>query len=102
MFQQRMFITQAGEMFLGRICVLVKSTYDLHHASLSVCLSLVCISSASTGWIYVQFFIPYFYYNLLRKSKFGYHRTRISGVVCEDIGTVYCCLKHKIIIRALS
>ena len=49
----------------------------------SVLLS-ACISAALTGRYSVKFYIWDFYENLLRKSKFGYSRAKISGTLHEE------------------
>jgi hypothetical protein len=43
-----------------------------------------CISAALTGRYSVKFYIWDFYENLLRKSKFGYSRAKISGTLHEE------------------
>jgi len=50
----------------------------------SVCLS-VCISAAQTGWIFVKFGIEKFGGKLSRKSKFVSNRSKLSGILHEDI-----------------
>jgi hypothetical protein len=79
MFQQRIFITQTVKVFLRASAYVQKAFIT---SIMSLCFS-VCVSSASIGWIFVQFFTPEFY-NLMINSKFGYNRTSISGMVCED------------------
>jgi len=81
MFQQRIFITQAGEVFWAHLPTCKKHLLPLSY--LSVCLFLCVSAQLPLVGFLCNFFTPEFY-SLLRNSKFGYNRTRISGTVCED------------------
>jgi hypothetical protein len=75
-----------------RVRLVMKSTYQPHYVC-SVRLS-ACISSVPTGWIFVKFYIRNFYWNLSRKSKFVYCRTKISDTLLEDLSIFDCCRRH--------
>jgi hypothetical protein len=63
--------------------MVAESAYLFRHVSPPVCLSAY-ISVAPTGPISVKFYIGDFYENLLRKSKFGQNRAKISGNLYGD------------------
>jgi hypothetical protein len=77
-----------------RVRRVAESAYYLHDVCQSVRLS-ACISAASTRHISVKFNTADFDENLSIKSRSGYNRTKILGILREDSSTFLCCRLQK-------
>jgi hypothetical protein len=66
------------------------SRRSLVSACLSVCLYTLFLSAPPTWRILVKFDIANIHDNLLSSSKFGQNRTKISGILREELSVSYC------------